>query len=416
MIPDGPAVCVVIPTYNRAELLRRTLESLAVQDLPEGWLEVVVADDGSTDDTRQVVRAFADRLPTHYYHQEDLGFRAGSARNGGARMTSAAVLAFLDTGVVVGPAFARAHYEAHQTLARQGTGAAVLGYTYGYDLYDPYPRLDWLLAEVGPAGVVDLLGDDPSFRDVRHAAYAKVDFDLGRMLTPWTVCYSVNLSVRAEDFFAIGGFDEDFTGYGFEDMELGFRLAEHGVGLAVSRAAWGLEAPHERDHDANSKPWRRNLARLLDKHRTPAVELCAAINHYQLPTTVEESYRTLVDWSWQASGMDVADELATAAASVAEGSRLAAFGCGGRAPDSWPAAGALIDFDHELLELAAADRPRAPRTHGIGLHTPYPDQAFDLVVVSSRLAGVWHLWGETVLLEARRIGREVRAPLVHLNC
>lgn len=50
-----PLVSVVIPTYNRSALLRRTLESLTLQALPAAQFEVIVADDGSSDDTCSVV-------------------------------------------------------------------------------------------------------------------------------------------------------------------------------------------------------------------------------------------------------------------------------------------------------------------------------------------------------------------------
>ncbi|QSB16584.1 glycosyltransferase [Natronosporangium hydrolyticum] len=272
-----PAVSVVIPTYNRAELLARTLESLAAQRFPAGMLEVVVADDGSSDATAQVVRTVADRLPARYYRQADRGFRAASARNGGARLASAPVLVFLDTGTLAGPEFARAHYDAHRLGGESaGPGSAVLGYVYGYHPDDPLTGLGELLVSHGPEQVVDRLRDQPSFRDVRHAELAEADFDLGRLTTPWSLCWSVNVSVHADDFWAVGGFDEDFTGYGFEDVEFGYRLARSGVAFTASRDAWGVETPHDRSA-ASSVSWLRNLRRLLDKHRCPGVPGAGAL-------------------------------------------------------------------------------------------------------------------------------------------
>lgn len=415
--PAEPAVSVVIPTYNRADLLRLTLESLAAQRFPGGRLEVVVADDGSSDSTGEVARSVADRLPTRYYRQEDRGFRAASARNGGARLASAPVLVFLDTGVVVGPDFARAHYDAHGVGGGPARpGSAVIGYTYGYDPHYSYPGLGEMLADSGPEEVLDRLRDQVSFRDVRHAELAEAEFHLAGLLAPWTLCWSTNLSVHADDFWALGGFDEEFTGYGFEDVELGYRLTRHGARFAVSCDAWGVEAPHERDHESNLMPWRRNLRRLLDKHRGPALELYSAFLTYSLPWPMERAYRELNGWALQARGMDVHDELADAVAATARPARVAAFGCGGAVPASWPADGALVEFDGELLDLAAKERPDAPRVHALGIHTPFPDQSFDLVVISSRLAGLWEEWGEALLVEARRIGRDVRVPLIQLGC
>jgi glycosyltransferase involved in cell wall biosynthesis len=70
---------VIIPTFNRADLLRQTLSGLTRQDC--GSFDVVVVDDGSTDDTEQVAAAYADRLPIRYLFQPDLGHRVAATRN-----------------------------------------------------------------------------------------------------------------------------------------------------------------------------------------------------------------------------------------------------------------------------------------------------------------------------------------------
>lgn len=89
---------IVIPTYNRAGLLRRTLASLARQTGADGDFEVIVADDGSSDDTAAVAGSFGGPFPLRYYHQADEGYRAAAARNGGARLARHEVLLFLDSG------------------------------------------------------------------------------------------------------------------------------------------------------------------------------------------------------------------------------------------------------------------------------------------------------------------------------
>lgn len=412
----GPAVSVIVPTYNRADLLRQTLESLARQRFPSGKLEVVVADDGSSDATGEVARCIADRVPTRYYHQDDRGFRAAGARNGGARLAAAPVLAFVDTGVVVGPDFARAHHALHSagTVAAQA-GTAVCGYMYGYNWDHPVDELGPMLSSHRPEQIVEQLAGQASFRDMRHAELAAAGFDLGGLHAPWALCWSVNLSVHVDDFWAVGGFDEEFIGYGFEDVELGWRLARRGVSFTVSRDGWGIESPHDRDHAANLEPWLRNLRRLLDKHRNPAVELYAVSAAQQVLMPLEMAYQALQHWQALAGDMDVRAELAEAVAGAGNPRLVAAIGCGDAVPANWPEDCALIDFDAELLALAAADRPGATSVQAIGLHTPFADQSFDLVVITSRLAGLWDRYGELLLEEARRIGRHVRVPLIHLT-
>src|SRR6476469_2242064 len=91
-------VAVVIPTYNRAELLAEALDSVLCQSLLP--TELAIVDDGSTDRTAEVVaaaeRAAAGRVRVIYVPREHTNER-GKARNCGVAATRAPVLAFLDS-------------------------------------------------------------------------------------------------------------------------------------------------------------------------------------------------------------------------------------------------------------------------------------------------------------------------------
>jgi glycosyltransferase involved in cell wall biosynthesis len=86
-----PRVSVVIPTYNSAASLREAIESVLGQTYLD--FEVIVIDDGSTDDTERVVRSFGDRVC--YVSQRNSG--AGAARNQGIRTSRGSYVAFLDS-------------------------------------------------------------------------------------------------------------------------------------------------------------------------------------------------------------------------------------------------------------------------------------------------------------------------------
>lgn len=98
---SGPDfVSVVIPTYNRVSLLRAALDALSVQTWPAEKFEVIVVDDGSSDQTAAVHdEDFQFRI--RYLRQENSGDAA--ARNLGARKSQADILAFLDDDVLVEP-------------------------------------------------------------------------------------------------------------------------------------------------------------------------------------------------------------------------------------------------------------------------------------------------------------------------
>ncbi|WP_232362462.1 glycosyltransferase family 2 protein [Desulfogranum mediterraneum] len=103
-------ISVIVPTYNRAPLLRRALESILCQQLPPG--EVIVVDDGSTDQTAELVAALArsSDIPLHYHHQENQG--AAAARNTGIQASRFPLLCFLDSDDWWHPAKLARQYQA----------------------------------------------------------------------------------------------------------------------------------------------------------------------------------------------------------------------------------------------------------------------------------------------------------------
>ncbi|MEV8443404.1 glycosyltransferase family A protein [Actinosynnema sp. NPDC051121] len=130
-LTGGLRCTVIVPTYNRRRLLGLTLDSLARQDLPRDRFEVLVVDDGSSDDTAAVVRGFEDRLDLRYFYQPDEGYRVARARNVGIRHATGEISVFVDSGVLLHSASLSAHVGAH---AASPEPLALNGYVYCFNL------------------------------------------------------------------------------------------------------------------------------------------------------------------------------------------------------------------------------------------------------------------------------------------
>lgn len=93
MSPNQPVVSVIVPVYNAGAFLRRTLDCICGQTLHE--IEIILVDDGSTDDSRSMLQEYAARDPRIILLQQEHGY-AGVARNKGMDIARGKYLSFLD--------------------------------------------------------------------------------------------------------------------------------------------------------------------------------------------------------------------------------------------------------------------------------------------------------------------------------
>jgi len=241
---DLYCVSVIVPTYNRSKLLDYTLNSLVLQSMPKSNFEVVVADDGSTDNTLEVVEKYRERLNLKYVFQEDKGYRPASARNAGIRAAEGKVVVMVDSGVILNTNCLEAHYDLH---IEKGPKVVAIGYVYGFDQGDGMMTVfKRLLIPEEPADSIKFISKDKMFYDVRDYHYTTYQDNIQDLPAPWYYFWTCHLSVSREQLLSVGLFDEQYDGkWGCEDNDLGLRLHMDGGKYFVLRKAQSIHYPHE---------------------------------------------------------------------------------------------------------------------------------------------------------------------------
>jgi glycosyltransferase involved in cell wall biosynthesis len=193
-------VSVVIPTRNRCALLDMTIEHIEAQTFPRDQYEVIVIDNDCTDDTRRVIE---QRSRT--YSNLKAGFQekpgAGPTRNTGLRLAKGELVVFIDDDVHAEPGLIQAHVDQHQrnpnvsvigavTIPWGDTTEPFLRYLRDHRIFNPYT---------------------PSKGPIDFSYY-----------------HTCNVSTPTDVLQKVGGFNEVFTIYGMEDIELGYRLEKAG--------------------------------------------------------------------------------------------------------------------------------------------------------------------------------------------
>jgi glycosyltransferase involved in cell wall biosynthesis len=109
----SPRLSIVLPCYNAAETLGTQLAAIAAQDCADPW-ELIIADNGSTDGSRDIAKSFEDRIPTLTIVDASQKRGAAHARNAGAAAARGTVLLFCDADDEMAPGYLRAMAKALQ--------------------------------------------------------------------------------------------------------------------------------------------------------------------------------------------------------------------------------------------------------------------------------------------------------------
>ncbi len=181
-------ITVGLCSRNRKETLKLVLESLAEQSIHPDRYEVVVIDDGSTDGTKEMIESLDVPYRLTYGYQPHSAL--ATARNHGIRLSKGEIMLYIDDDVLADHHLLEEHLRAHE----EHKDCVVNGW----------------VNHVEEAAIPD-----------------KPKFTMADISTSFF--WTSNVSVRTDDLYRAGLFDESFKEYGWEDQELGLRLMAVGL-------------------------------------------------------------------------------------------------------------------------------------------------------------------------------------------
>lgn len=252
-----PKISVIVTTYNWPQALDRVLAALAQQH--QAQMEVIVADDGSREETKAVVQKWQQQSPFPIKHcwQPDEGFRAAAIRNKAVAMAAYSYLVFIDGDCVP----RRDFIQRHAALAESGwfvSGNRVLlkrNFTRQV-LQKELPIFQWRVRQWIFAWL----------KGYSNRWMTLLPLPLGgvRKASPfrWQGVKTCNLAVWREDFVRVNGFDEDFKGWGYEDSDLVIRLLR--LNIMRKKGNFGLSVFHLWHPEQDRSKLEKNQA-LLDQ-------------------------------------------------------------------------------------------------------------------------------------------------------
>ena len=231
-------ISILLATYNWPQALKLCLESLATQT--DTHFEIIIADDGSTQETKQLIESIKLTHPISIKHlwQEDQGFRKTMILNQAINAAHGDYLVFLDGDCIVQPDFVARH----RALAQKGylvTGSRILLDQSLTTQLLSWPNWDFkrftekLLSYRLSGGInkywpLKIKLGNRSWRDYQKFIWRRIK--------------GCNMACWKADAKAINGFDESMTGWGHEDADFVFRLQRHHI--KRKSGSWSTEVLH----------------------------------------------------------------------------------------------------------------------------------------------------------------------------
>lgn len=239
---------VIIPTFNQYCSLMIMLDHMKNQNIASNRYEVIVIDDGSTDETRFLRDdEFKCIYGSHFsiIHLSENSGRS-KARNKGIELATNEIIIFCDSDRFPATSFVSQHISFHQSGSRIVVGAS----------YDYFGKLNYLSPSCFDWDTVYKYSRLPNY----YRRITKL-FENGHTKSPaaWLSLLIGNASIRKELLITVGGFNPTFRYWGFEHFELGLRLKDIEPEFYNNPNAKNYHIPHARTQGFYQESIKKNI-------------------------------------------------------------------------------------------------------------------------------------------------------------
>ena len=276
---------VILINKNRNMCLRKCIEQINSQLGIEDQL--IIVDDNSTDNSVEIIESLDGDF---IFLKFDSSGNRGATRNFGAKFANNEILVFIDSDIIIGPDNLNIVRQLHEEEKIVGVNGNVFG--NGHNV----AQFEFLTHMTLNSFVANLLNDFNFLYNYEQFFDCRYNNDLwtGDIKGNWTNYFTSFATVKKEIFDEMGGFDEQFIGWGGEDIEFAYRLNQYGNILFDNRIL-SFHYTHEKKKYLNTLSNIENTYYILNKYKSFDIEIFVAFTTVN-KKIVKKELRGLYDY------------------------------------------------------------------------------------------------------------------------
>ena len=252
---------IIIPYFNRKDLLYNTLFCLNNQQMAKDKYEVIIVDDNSDDINIKIIKKWGFTFDLRYVRNK-INYGSGKSRNIGAEISSGTYLIFLDCDLIVNDDYLSKQLECFLEYRESKIDILQVGFT-------KFLKKDRFYLEKK-----DCIVKDDFVEDIRHVIDDSFSAGISKLSGNWFLAWSNNISLNRDIFFKVGRFCEKFEGWGLEDCEFAYRIRKMNVEIYFNSNIGTYHQFHKKEYNENLyEQWRGNLNFFKSLHKELPVYL-----------------------------------------------------------------------------------------------------------------------------------------------